>query len=82
MKLTSSLLRKIIEEEVKKFGEIESTEERAKDTEEVDAEDLADTLVKQIDFIKALKIEEGRLRTRLGKIAEQRQKILRQIKKS
>jgi len=40
MKLTSRLLKKIIEEEVAKFGDMESTEDRAKDTEEVDADEF------------------------------------------
>lgn len=77
MKLTSRLLRRIIEEEAAKFGDMESTEDRAKDTEELDADELGSDKAKekQIDFIKALKIEETRLRRRLAKITETRRRI-------
>jgi len=81
MKLTSNLLRKIIAEEVAKFGDMESTEERASDAEEVAADEFGSdkALEKKIDYIKALKIEETRLRNRLKKIVETRARILRGI---
>lgn len=81
MKLTTQLLKKIIEEEVAKFGDMEDTPSRAKDTEEVDADEFGSdkTLEKKIDYIKALKIEESRLRNRLKKIAETRFRVLRSI---
>lgn len=81
MKLTSRLLRKIIEEEVAKFGDMESTEDRAKDTEELDADELGSdkAKAKTIDFMKALKIEESRLRRRLDKIAETRRRLLEKV---
>ena len=78
-KLTTTLLNKIIKEEVAKFGAEEDTEKRAKDTEEVDADELADTLEKDIDFVHALKIEEIRLVARLAKIKEQRKNLLKKI---
>lgn len=72
MKLTSKLLKQIIEEEVAKFGDMESTEDRAKDTEELDADELGSDKAHElsIDFMKALKIEETRLLRRLQKINE------------
>ncbi len=72
MKLTSKLLKQIIEEEVSKFGDMESTEDRAKDAVELDADELGSDKAHElsIDFIKALKIEETRLRRRLQKITE------------
>jgi hypothetical protein len=72
MKLTSKLLKQIIEEEVSKFGEMESTEDRAKDAVELDADELGSDKAHElsIDFMKALKIEESRLRRRLEKITE------------
>lgn len=81
MKLTSQLLKKIIAEEVEKFGEMESTEDRAAEAEELDADELGsdDALEKKIDYIKALKIEETRLRLRLKKIMEVRAKVLRNL---
>lgn len=68
IKLTPSLLRSLIEEEVKGFGDMEDVEDRAKDTDETDADEFADTLDKHIDYMKALKIEEGRLAARLLKV--------------
>jgi len=81
MKLTSNLLKKIIAEEVAKFGDMESTEERASGAEEVAADEFGSdkALEKKIDYIKALKIEETRLRNRLKKIVETRARILRGI---
>lgn len=82
MKLTTQLLKSIIEEEVSKFGSEESTEDRADDTEEVDADEFADSLEKKIDYAKALKIEETRLRRRLSKIVEARARVKQLIAKS
>lgn len=81
MKLTSQLLKKIIAEEVAKFGDMESTEDRAADAEELDADELGSdkALEKKIDYIKALKVEETRLRRRLQKIVETRARVLRSI---
>jgi len=72
MKLTSKLLKQIIEEEVVKFGDMESTEDRAKDAVELDADELGSDKAHElsIDFMKALKIEETRLLKRLQKINE------------
>jgi hypothetical protein len=60
VKLTPKLLKRIIDEEVAKFGDMEDVEKRAKDTEETEADEYADALEKHIDYVKALKIEEGR----------------------
>lgn len=81
MKLTNRLLRRIIEEEVAKFGDMESTEDRAKDTEELDADEMGSdkSLEKTIDFMRALKIEESRLRRRLAKIQETKRKLVSKI---
>lgn len=81
MKLTSQLLRRIIEEEAAKFGEMEDTDKRAKDTEEIDADEYGSdkAVEKHIDFIKALKIEETRLRRRLAKIQETKKRLLQKI---
>ena len=78
-KLTPGLLRKIIEEEVAKFGDMEDTEDKAKDTEETDADEYADALEKHIDYVKALKIEESRTIKRLLKIREAKQRVLKKI---
>lgn len=79
MKLTSNLLKKIIAEEVAKFGEMASTEDRASDAVDLDADELGSdkALEKKINYIKALKIEESRLRNRLKKVVETRSRLLR-----
>jgi len=79
MKLTSELLKKIIAEEVAKFGEMGDVEDVEAD--ELDADELGSdkALEKKIDYMKALKIEETRLRNRLKKIVETRARVLRSI---
>jgi regulator of replication initiation timing len=76
MKLTTTVLKKIIAEEVAKFqesklfGDMTSTEDAAKEAEEVDADELADALENHIDHYKALGLEETRLIKRLAQIHE------------
>lgn len=76
MRLTNRLLRKIIEEEVAKFGGKKSRDVEDVEADEVEADEYADTLEKKIDFIKALKIEENRLKKRLAKITETRRRFV------
>lgn len=60
IKLTPALLQALIEEEVKKgFGEMEDTEKKAKDTDEVDADEYADTLDHPVDYKKAAGVKEA-----------------------
>lgn len=68
-------------EEVAKFGEMESTEDRAKEADEVDADEFGSdkSLEKKIDYMKALKIEENRLRRRLDKVVETRKRLARSL---
>ncbi len=81
VKLTPQLLRQIIEEEVSKgFGDMEDVEKRAKETDETDADELADSLGKKIDYAKALKVEEARLIKRLANIRETRQRVLKSLR--
>jgi regulator of replication initiation timing len=81
MKLTTTVLKKIIAEEVAKFresklfGDMESTEDAAKDAEEVDADEYADSLENHIDHYKALGLEESRLIKRLAQIHEAKKKV-------
>lgn len=80
MKLTPAMLRRIVKEEVSKgFGAVDDVEDVAKDTDEVDADEYADSIGKHIDYVKALKVEEGRLTARLTKIREAKQRILKGI---
>lgn len=78
-KLTPRLLRNIIGEEVAKFGDMDDVEKKAKDTEETDADEYADSLEKHIDYVKALKVEEARTVKRLVKIREAKQRVLKKI---
>ena len=82
VKLTSQLLRKIVHEEVSKFGDMESVEDRAEDTEETESDELADSLENKIDYAKALKIEEARLVRRVMKIREAHARTLKTIHKA
>ena len=79
MKLTSRLLKKIIAEELAKFEDVGVVSDI--EAEEVDADEQGSdkALEKKIDFIKALKIEETRIRSRLKKVIETRTRILRSL---
>lgn len=79
MKLTPRILKKIIEEEAAKFGDMTDTDDKANAAEETDADEYADSLDKHIDFVKALKIEESRLTTRLAKVREAKQRTVKKI---
>ena len=62
IKLTPSLLRKIVLEEKRKIMEtLEQGKEESEDVkaDETEAAELADTLEQDIDFMAALKIKEG-----------------------
>lgn len=79
MKLTSNLLKRIVMQEVRSM-------EKSREAEDVDAVELdADefgsdkSLEKKIDYMKALKIEESRLRKRIDRISEMRRRIARSL---
>lgn len=70
-KLTPALLRRIVLEEAAKLADpiASGTKDVSKlKTAEVDADDLANTLESDIDYIKALKIQESRLRNKMKKV--------------
>jgi len=79
MKLTSQLLKKIIAEEVAKFGDMGDVEDVKADEVAADEHGSDKTLEKKIDYIKALKIEESRLRRRLKKVVETRTRVARSL---
>jgi hypothetical protein len=66
-KLTPAMLRALVEQVVSEtFGPMKDVEkEKASETE---ADELADSLEKKIDYVKALKIEEARLVKRLNRV--------------
>lgn len=86
MKLTPSLLKRIIREEKDKLAADKKAHEKdlldvAKKTKEVDADALAGTLEKEIDHLAVLKIKEARVKRHLRKIQEAKKRSARRIKK-
>ena len=86
IKLTPMILRKMIQEEKRRSrlaetleqGEEESTKV---DAEEVDADAYADSLEKDLDHLKVLKISESKVRETLKKIMGKKKSLLRKLSK-
>ena len=79
-KLTPTILKKMVLQEKRRIMEVletgeEDSEKVANKTDEVDADDQANTLAKDIDHVKALKIKEARLKKALQRINETKFKI-------
>lgn len=87
VKLTPNLLRKIVLEErdriLKESDPIEAgIDNVAKvNAEEKDADEQQDTLAKDIDHMKALKIEEARLVRRISLIREAKKRLKARVVK-
>ena len=87
-KITGKQLKKFILSEVAKLreekmtGELQDVEKIAKDVEEVDASEYASALEQDIDFMKALKIQETRLIKKLRKINEAKGRLRARILKN
>lgn len=79
MKLTRNLLKRIVIEEMAKFGDGREVEDAANDAEEVDADEYADTLEMGIDYVKACKVEEARLIKRLAKVQENKRLAIKKL---
>ncbi len=80
IKLTPKLLRKIVLEERERILESDPIEAGIDDVEKVDAEEKdadeqQDTLAKDIDHMKALKIEEARLVKRFKMVREAKKRL-------
>jgi len=85
VKLTPRILRRMIQEE-KRRSVFETLEQGKVDSEKVDAEeveagDLATALEKDLDHLKALKIQEASTRRRLKRILESKKVLLRKLSK-
>ena len=83
--LTPALLRRIVLEERAKLMEVlETGKEHPEDvpSDEIDADGYAETLEKDIDHYKALKIHETRLRRQLTKVAEAKTRPRRKIRRN
>jgi RNA polymerase-binding transcription factor DksA len=82
IKLTPALLKKLVMEEKRKL--METLEQGKEDSEKVkaeeaDADELADTLEKDIDFMAALKIQESMLKKKYAKVQAAKKRILKKI---
>lgn len=88
-KLTAESLKKMIQEEASRIQKESSDPfvagvekiEKVK-AEEVDADEIAGSLEKDIDYIKALKIHEKRLTDKLKKIQEAKNLLSKRISKN
>jgi len=69
-KLTTSRLKRLIMEEK---GKIKVS------AKEVDAKDMANTLAKDVDYLKALKIHEAKLTSKLKKITREKNRVKKKI---
>ena len=85
-KITPNFLKRIVVEEARKLqsesitgGELEPTEKV--DAEEVEADEYADSLEKDIDHIKVLKIQEKKLVKKIKQIRETKQRLANRIAK-
>jgi hypothetical protein len=83
-KLTPDLLRKIVLLEKKKMSE--SLEQGVEDIEKVDAEetpakDLADSIEQDIDWMKALKIQERKIVRKLTEVRKAQRRVRAKLKK-
>jgi hypothetical protein len=82
IKLTPALLKKLVMEEKTKLMEtLEQGKEEAEKVkaEEHDADELADSLEKDIDFMAALKIQESMLKKKYAKVQAAKKRILKKI---
>lgn len=82
IKLTPALLKKLVLEEKRKI--METLEQNKEDSEkvkadEVDADELADALEKDIDFIAALKIQESMLKKKYRKVQAAKARLYKKI---
>lgn len=84
IKLTPALLKKLVLQEKRKIQEsLEQGEEEVEkvDAEETDADEMADSIEKDIDFIKALKIQENILNRKMKKVQEAKTRLKRRLQK-
>lgn len=82
IKLTPALLRKLVLEEKRKI--METLEQNKDDSEkvkadEVEADELADALEQDIDFMAALKIQESMLKKKYRKVQAAKARLYKKI---
>ena len=79
-KLTTEMLRRLVLEEKAKYEK--DLKKVAKKTKEVEADEYAHTLEKEIDHLAVLKIKEAQAKSDLKRIAEAKAKALKRVKKT
>jgi hypothetical protein len=85
--LTPVMLRKLIVQERRRLRETsDPIEAGVEDPEKVKAEEVpageeADTLAKDIDHLKVLKIQEAKLRRKLREVSNRRRNVSKRIKR-
>ncbi len=82
IKLTPSLLKRLVLEEKRKI--METLEQGKEDSEKVaadetDADELAASLEKDIDFMAALKIQESMLKKKYKKVQDAKARLVKRI---
>ena len=85
VKLTPALLKKLVMEEKRKIMEtLEQGKEESEKVkaEELDADEQADALEKDIDFIAALKIQENILKKKYAKVQAAKKRLVKKISES
>lgn len=79
-RLTPGLLRKIVLEEKSKIEKVLSEKSSTKvKAKEVDADKLADSLEKKVDYAKLLKLKEEKVRGQLDRIVAVRRALAKKI---
>ena len=81
-KLTPRMLKRMVLQEKRRLREtLEQGKDDASkvDAEEADADEQAETLEKDIDYIKVLKIEERKLQRKLRRVNEAKKKLRRRV---
>ena len=83
-RLTPKMLRNMVLQEKKRVRETlelgqEEVEKAAAKTPEVDADDQANTLEKDVDFLKVLKIQERKCAVKLRRIQEAKVQLKKRI---
>tara|TARA_Y100001937_G_scaffold61328_1_gene84010 strand:+ start:252 stop:524 length:273 start_codon:yes stop_codon:yes gene_type:complete len=84
IKLTPALLKKLVMEEKRKIQEsLEQGEEEVEkvDADETDADEYADSIEKDLDFIKVLKIQERILNRKMKKVQEAKSRLKSRLQK-
>ena len=86
-KMTPHMIKRMIVQEARRLRKEvletgkEDVEKAAKDTDEVDAGEYADSIEQDIDWMKALKIHESRLARKLREVRTTKKRLARRLTK-